>query len=462
MKTLKDLKKSNSGFSLVELVVSVAILVIIAIPFAMAFITATKVNASSRNVERATTAAQTEMEYLRSANIPAHTTEADKSGVNPATVYVKKNADGTNDTSSIATIQKDMTAAFPKYTYLRDVTVDNRQFHIVATLDSTYANGGTDDEKADVNNNESTDYNNTKLYTFDSITVSNNHSNATDASFELSDVTNENQAEAIADYYWPEKKTIVDTTTGKRTNTMLSTVINSMHRKFEFEITNTEDHDATGATVYVTQVYVTSTFTYYSAISPYSTSTERQCIYSNKYKPTDATDTKKSNLQNIYISYNGASYSTRSNTTDSIYIKNMDDIPLTFHLNEGSNNPSYAVNVLTWEPKRTLSVAADHIKDDENLRTTVTTPLKEAQLKVYYSNSPSSATRPSYSQTSYTSGGRLYSVKDLINLKTETTDSSGTPTGATSRLYTVTLEVYNRDGTTYGTKSLVTIKSTLQ
>lgn len=135
MKTLKDLKKSNSGFSLVELVVSVAILVIIAIPFAMAFITATKVNASSRNVERATTAAQTEMEYLRSANIPALTTEADKSGVNPATVYVKKNADGTNDTSSIATIQKDMTAAFPKYTYLRDVTVDNRQFHIVATLE---------------------------------------------------------------------------------------------------------------------------------------------------------------------------------------------------------------------------------------------------------------------------------------------------------------------------------------
>ena len=56
---------SNSGFSLVELLIAVTILSIIVIPLLHMFITSTKINVKSRQTLRATTVAQDIMEGLK-------------------------------------------------------------------------------------------------------------------------------------------------------------------------------------------------------------------------------------------------------------------------------------------------------------------------------------------------------------------------------------------------------------
>lgn len=94
---IKHFKKSNKGFTLVELVVSVAILVLVSLPFAVAFITATRINGTARNKERANTVATSEMEYLRSSDISTLFASADKQGDSGVVVPFTR----TNSVSSI-------------------------------------------------------------------------------------------------------------------------------------------------------------------------------------------------------------------------------------------------------------------------------------------------------------------------------------------------------------------------
>lgn len=65
----RDAKSANAGFSLVELLIAVAILAIIVIPLLHMFITTTKINVKSRQTLRATTVAQDIMEGLKAYTI---------------------------------------------------------------------------------------------------------------------------------------------------------------------------------------------------------------------------------------------------------------------------------------------------------------------------------------------------------------------------------------------------------
>ena len=74
--------KNNQGLTLVELIVSIAILAIIVLPLLTSFVQATKTNVKAKNKQYATEAAQNIMEGLQNVsledvvyqfNYPAHT-----------------------------------------------------------------------------------------------------------------------------------------------------------------------------------------------------------------------------------------------------------------------------------------------------------------------------------------------------------------------------------------------------
>ena len=62
-------KGNNKGFSLLELLVAVAILAVIVTPFLMAFLTTTRINASTKEAQRAKFAATNVMEDIRSRDV---------------------------------------------------------------------------------------------------------------------------------------------------------------------------------------------------------------------------------------------------------------------------------------------------------------------------------------------------------------------------------------------------------
>lgn len=61
---MTEMKKGNKGFSLVEVMIAITILAIIVTPFLASFLRATKINAKSRKMLRATTVAENVMEGL--------------------------------------------------------------------------------------------------------------------------------------------------------------------------------------------------------------------------------------------------------------------------------------------------------------------------------------------------------------------------------------------------------------
>lgn len=85
-------KCSNAGFSLVELLIAVTILAIIVIPLLHMFVTSTRINVKSRQMQRATTVAQDIMEGLKAYNLEEVRAQfAPPEGVSPSTYYYPSN-----------------------------------------------------------------------------------------------------------------------------------------------------------------------------------------------------------------------------------------------------------------------------------------------------------------------------------------------------------------------------------
>ena len=66
---MKGFRRNNRGLSLVELIVSVAILAIIVLPLLSSFVTATRTNVKARNKFRATNVADNIMEGFETASV---------------------------------------------------------------------------------------------------------------------------------------------------------------------------------------------------------------------------------------------------------------------------------------------------------------------------------------------------------------------------------------------------------
>lgn len=101
------MKKSNKGFTLLELMIAVAILAIIIVPLLRGFVSSHRVNAKSRHLMRATTLAQNEMEMfekekledlLNDANYTI-VTQPDETDVNDPGIYVFERSGIINDES---------------------------------------------------------------------------------------------------------------------------------------------------------------------------------------------------------------------------------------------------------------------------------------------------------------------------------------------------------------------------
>ena len=116
------LQQNNKGFSLIELLVAVAILAVIVTPFLMAFLTTTRINASTKNQQRAKFAATNVMEDIRSRSV--EDVLADEK--------TKKQDDGT-------------------YLYTTTQNSDGVDYTVEAVLDPNYSEAKDDDEATDYN-----------------------------------------------------------------------------------------------------------------------------------------------------------------------------------------------------------------------------------------------------------------------------------------------------------------------
>lgn len=105
------MKKSNKGFTLLELMIAVAILAIIIAPMLRGFVTSHRVNAKSRHLMRATTLAQNEMEIFEKEKLEDLldaakfnyniVTKPDETNVNDPGIYVFEREGIINDESGM-------------------------------------------------------------------------------------------------------------------------------------------------------------------------------------------------------------------------------------------------------------------------------------------------------------------------------------------------------------------------
>lgn len=129
---MKSKKLNNSGFTLIELIVTIAVLALVIAPFLKSFFLSMSLNEDSRRIQNATSISQSVMEELQMKKISNLTTykHVDGAPVDPVIEYVEK--DGKK---------------YPIYTY-SDVYyegADGEDFLLDIKLDSTtYSDASTD------------------------------------------------------------------------------------------------------------------------------------------------------------------------------------------------------------------------------------------------------------------------------------------------------------------------------
>ena len=133
-------KEVNKGFSLIELLVCVAILAIISIPLLNSFLVAGKTNEKAKEIQRATTLAQNIMETVKSQDLSQLKSLFDSDnliGLNLTTPYDITNSD-------IETIDED--TVHGRYEYLiKRIKDGNGEYDVYITLDSALYKTAPDD-----------------------------------------------------------------------------------------------------------------------------------------------------------------------------------------------------------------------------------------------------------------------------------------------------------------------------
>jgi prepilin-type N-terminal cleavage/methylation domain-containing protein len=134
---VQDLKKNNQGYTLVELLVALAILAIVIVPFLHGFVVSAQVNSKAKKVLRATTAGTNVMELLKSESMEKLLEET----------YETTDADG--NAVTLKALSYDDTNKVYNFTFT-DQTVDGTAFRVEGTLDPTiYTNVDTNPDTDD-------------------------------------------------------------------------------------------------------------------------------------------------------------------------------------------------------------------------------------------------------------------------------------------------------------------------
>lgn len=133
-------KQNNQGFSLVEVLVALAILMIIAVPLLNGFVMSARVNAKSKNLLRATTAGGNVMERIKSTDLDSYQGQT----------YEVTEADGSTTTHAV--YEYDAVSNTYKLTF-PDEKVDGKGYWVEATLNPEFYKDTSLDSKLQYNNN---------------------------------------------------------------------------------------------------------------------------------------------------------------------------------------------------------------------------------------------------------------------------------------------------------------------
>ena len=471
-KEIKDFKESNKGFSLVELIVAVSVLVLVSIPFALAFITATKVNGAARNKERANTAATTEMEYLRATDFSTLTFEADRASGAGASVTLSNNNSTTspNITGTLRS-NKEEVDGMNSYVYTRNVEIDGKPFFIQATMNPFSESGASVTPSSD----ETAFYNLSGANAFPIIQTSTDVSNSNTASFTYTDENNLEMASKLADFYFSEAKNqqLYQVGSGSsaktyRRNGETDNILNDMQRNFIFTIHN----EPVGADSFRTQVYVNATFTYRKdKKKTYPVDLGYKCIYSSLWtRNSGSVADENSNLENIYFNFNGNVLSTnRNDPIDNVYIINDKDNPVKvgFRIKEqtiprDSNNYYIGIYAANSAKQADLSsINLVNVNNNPALKTKVFVASNFNKV-CYYSTNAIDSEPPidlkGFRNVINTGKGNI-NASSLMNLSPLTGETIVTK--RYSPIYVVHMEVFSGD-TADANKMLIELDSTVQ
>lgn len=326
-------KDNNKGFSLLELLVAVAILAVIVTPFLMAFLTTTRINASTKDQQRAKFAATNVMEDIRSRNVDDVLAEC-----------VAGEEEGT-------------------YLYTTTQESDGIEYTVEAILDPRYS----DESKLD----EATDYNAemmAHIYGMNS---------AYDSFYELDATTDNSKIEQLAEIML-----------GNRDEEKLREIYSSVNREIILTIA---DNSKGG-----TDVKVRSVYSMPSGATINKVETQDQIIYSDSTGDIDLRNvylfydplyngTKKQARETITVV-------NEKGITCSVYLvrqdwpvdqtsdkyKNFPFFKYCEYPDNGSRNDNYIVNVRLKEPTRSdSSITGDD--GEVKVLTTIKTNIDELQ-----------------------------------------------------------------------------------
>jgi len=129
------MKENNKGFSLVELLVAITVLVIVAVPLLHSFVSAARTNAKARKKMEATTVAENVMEQIKGTSLSDLLNTSSAGG----TVRTEKNSDGTY------------------YAYFDSQSVNGQTFNARALFDADAYKTGTAPEETAYNDTAVTD-----------------------------------------------------------------------------------------------------------------------------------------------------------------------------------------------------------------------------------------------------------------------------------------------------------------
>lgn len=137
------MKRDNKGFSLLELLIAVAVLAIVIVPMLRGFVSSYRVNARSRRLMRATTLAQDEMEIFEKEKLEDLLVmeDTDSSGNKTARYDVTKTP--TLKTGADGKQQEHFTYQFKREGVINDRSDDREMFDVVVTLNPTVAPDGS-------------------------------------------------------------------------------------------------------------------------------------------------------------------------------------------------------------------------------------------------------------------------------------------------------------------------------